>query len=298
VIDKLELFLALARARHFGRAAEEVGVSQPTLSAGVKQLEEMLGVPLVVRGSRFQGFTAEGERLLEWSRRLVGDWRSMRQDIEALRKTVCGHFRLAAVPTALAMVPKLTIAVIDKHPGVDFLILASNSQQIIEQVENLAIDAGLTYLDNEPVGNFVQIPLYRERYHLITGPASDFSGRTEVRWAELQDVPLCLLSPDMQNRRIIDRALHQVGVTAEVAVESNSMTALAAHVRTGRWTSIMPTVLMEALGLPAELEAIPLVDPVIEHTIGLVMMNRDPQSPMAAAMIAAAMGLQAMGSAD
>lgn len=288
MIDKLELFLALSRARHFGRAADEAGVSQPTLSAGVKQLEDMLGVPLVIRGSRFQGFTAEGERLLEWSRRLVGDWRAMRQDIEALRKTVCGHFRLAAVPTALAMVPKLTMAVIDRHPGVDFLILTSNSQKIIEQVENLAIDAGVTYLDNEPVGNFIKIPLYRERYHLIVGANSPFAGHTEVRWAELQGVPLCLLSPDMQNRRIVDRALQQAGVKADVAVESNSMTVLAAHVRTGRWASVMPTVLTEVSGLPAELVAIPLIDPVVEHTIGLVIMDRAPHSPMAAAMIAAA----------
>ena len=297
MIDKLELFLALARARHFGRAADEAGVSQPTLSAGVKQLEDMLGVPLVIRGSRFQGFTAEGERLLEWSRRLVGDWRSMRQDIEALRKTVCGHFRLAAVPTALVMVPKLTMAVIDRHPGVDFLILTSNSQKIIEQVENLAIDAGVTYLDNEPVGNFVKIPLYRERYHLIIGTDSAFAGRTEVRWAELQGVPLCLLSPDMQNRRIIDRALHQAGVKADVAIESNSMTVLAAHVRTGRWASVMPTLLTEVSGLPIELTAIPLIDPVIEHTIGLVMMDREPHSPMAMAMIAAAKRLSQLHSA-
>ena len=64
VIDKLEFLLALSRERHFGRAAEACGVTQPTLSAGLKQLEEQLGVLLVNRGSRFQGFTPEGERVL------------------------------------------------------------------------------------------------------------------------------------------------------------------------------------------------------------------------------------------
>ena len=57
MIDKLEFLLALAREKHFGRAAESCGVTQPTLSAGVKQIEEQMGVLLVRRGSRFQGFT-------------------------------------------------------------------------------------------------------------------------------------------------------------------------------------------------------------------------------------------------
>ena len=81
MIDKLELLLALAKERHFGRAAEACGVTQPTMSTSLKQLEEILGVMLVQRGSRFQGFTPEGERTLDWARRIVGDARAMRQEI-------------------------------------------------------------------------------------------------------------------------------------------------------------------------------------------------------------------------
>ena len=81
LIDKLELLLALAKERHFGRAAEACGVTQPTMSTSLKQLEEILGVMLVQRGSRFQGFTPEGERTLDWARRIVGDARAMRQEI-------------------------------------------------------------------------------------------------------------------------------------------------------------------------------------------------------------------------
>ena len=71
MIDKLELLLALAKERHFGRAAEACGVTQPTMSTSIKQLEEFLGVMLVQRGSRFQGFTPEGERALDWARRIA-----------------------------------------------------------------------------------------------------------------------------------------------------------------------------------------------------------------------------------
>src|SRR5262245_18053627 len=104
MIDKLDFILALARERHFGRAAEVCGVTQPTLSAGVKQLEDQSGVLLVNRGSRFQGFTAEGELVLDWARRIVGDTLAMREEIKSLRLGLSGQLRLAAIPTALAMI--------------------------------------------------------------------------------------------------------------------------------------------------------------------------------------------------
>ena len=75
MIDRLEFLLALAQEQHFRRAAESCGVTQQTLSAAIKQLEERLGVLLVQRGSRFQGFTPEGQRVLQWARRIVGDMR-------------------------------------------------------------------------------------------------------------------------------------------------------------------------------------------------------------------------------
>ena len=92
--------IAIAHEKHFGRAAEACGVTQPTLSAGIKQLEETLGVMLVRRGSRFLGFTNEGERVLEWARRIVSDARGLRQDVEALKRGLTGHLRIAAIPTA------------------------------------------------------------------------------------------------------------------------------------------------------------------------------------------------------
>ena len=81
MIDKLDFLLAVAREKHFGRAAEACGVTQPTLSAGLKQLEQALGAPLVNRSSRFIGLTPEGERVLAYARRMVGDARAMREVI-------------------------------------------------------------------------------------------------------------------------------------------------------------------------------------------------------------------------
>src|SRR6187431_472962 len=127
LIDKLDFILALARERHFGRAAEACGVTQPTLSAGVKQIEEQMGVLLVNRGSRFRGFTPEGERVLDWARRIVGDTRAMRQEVNTLRHGLTGRLRIAAIPTALAMTASLTTPFRQRHPNVQFTIQSCTS---------------------------------------------------------------------------------------------------------------------------------------------------------------------------
>jgi len=288
VIDRLDFILALARERHFGRAAEACGVTQPTLSAGVKQLEEQMGVLLVNRGSRFKSFTAEGERVLEWARRIVGDSRAMRDEINSLRHGLTGMLRIAAIPTALAMVAELTTPYRLRHPNVQFTIWSRTSIEILELLDNLEIDAGITYLGNEPVGKVNTVPLYRERYRLLTSADAPFGNRESVTWAEVAQVPLCLLTPDMQNRRIIDRLLKSAGGESRPTLESDSMILLFSHVRTGRWASVMPAKLAETLGLTTTIRAIPILEPEAVQTIGLVVPAREPMMPNTAALVAEA----------
>jgi DNA-binding transcriptional LysR family regulator len=288
LIDKLEFLLALTRERHFGRAAEACGVTQPTLSAGIKQLEEQMGVLLVNRGSRFHGLTPEGERVLDWARRIVGDTRNMREEINTLRRGLTGRLRLAAIPTALAMVAALTTPFRERHPNVQFTVWSRTSTDVLALLENLEIDAGVTYLDNEPLGRVNTVPLYRERYRLLTSADAPLGNRDSVTWAELADVPLCLLTPDMQNRRIIDRLLKTAGADSRPMLESDSMILLFAHVRTGRWASVMPAKLAETLGLTETMRAIPIVEPDEVHTIGLVVPEREPMTPLTKALVAEA----------
>ncbi|MGQ4273100.1 LysR family transcriptional regulator [Terrihabitans sp. B22-R8] len=288
MIDKLEFILALAREGHFGRAAESCGVTQPTLSAGLKQLEDELGVRLVDRGSRFQGFTAEGERVLDWARRIVGDSRAMRQEVEALRKGLSGRLRIATIPTALPMLAALTTPFRQRHPNVTFNIISRSSLSILTQLENLDVDAGITYLDNEPLGRVKSVPLYREEFRLFTSVDSPVGRKERVTWAEAGQLPLCLMSADMQNRRIIDNMLREVGADAAPSLESDSLTALVAHVRTGQWSSVMPRKFADMFDLPANVRAIPLVEPEVSHTIGLVVVERDPLPPLPAALFSEA----------
>ena len=288
MLDKLNFLIALAQEQHFGRAAEACGVTQPTLSAGLKQLEEILGVLLVQRGSRFHSFTPEGQRTLEWARRIVGDERALRQEMRALKQGLSGHIRIAAVPTALAMVAGLTTPYRALHPDVSFTVLSCTSISILSMLENLEIDAGLTYLDNEPVGRVRTVPLYREHYRLLTAPDHPLGNRERVTWAEVSQVPLCLLTPDMQNRRIIDRYIRAAGAEPAPTLESNSMILLFSHVRTGEWASVMPAKLAETLGLTETIRAIPIIGDEPYPTIGLVVPHREPMTPLTAALVAEA----------
>jgi DNA-binding transcriptional LysR family regulator len=286
VIDKLEFLLALAREGHFGRAAEACGVTQPTLSAGVKQLEGSFGVLLVNRGSRFQNFTPEGERVLEWARRIVGDSRAMREEIHALKHGLSGRLRIAAIQTTLAMIETLTTLYRERHPEVQFTVLSATAEEIFQRLENLEIDAGVSYLDQEPAGRITGIPLYRERYCLLTAADAPLGNRNKVKWAEVAQIPLCLMTPDTQLRRVIDGLLRDAGGDPRPSLESNSMIVLYSHVRTGRWASVMPFRLAATLGLTEVLRAIPIVEPDASHMIGLLVPSRQPMKPLTAALVA------------
>jgi DNA-binding transcriptional LysR family regulator len=285
MIDKLEFLLALAREKNFGRAAEQCGVTQPTFSAGIKQLEATLGVLLVNRKSRFVGFTNEGERVLEWARGIVSDSRAMRQELRSLKHGLTGQLKIAAIPTALPMVSALTTPFRARHPNVTFTVLSRTSIEILSMIDNLEVDAGLTYIDNEPLGRVRAEPLYLEQYRLMTSETSPLGDRDSVTWAEVAEIPLCLLTPDMQNRRIIDQLLRAAGGTSTPTLESNSMIVLFSHVRTGRWASVMPEKLADTLGLTERLRTIPIVEPEVSHAIGLVVPDRDPTPPLIEALV-------------
>jgi DNA-binding transcriptional LysR family regulator len=285
MIDKLEMFIALAREEHFGRAAESLGITQPTLSAGIKQLEEQLGVLLVWRGSRFGGLTPEGQRVLYWARRIVGDVRSVRDEMRAVRHGLSGDLRLAVIPTALTVASQLTVRFGRANPNVRFTIWSRTSAEILQMVDNLQADAGISYLDNEPLGRVTAIPLYREEYRVVCNAAHPLAGRARLDWRDLDGVALCLLTPDMQNRRIINQSLHAAGVSAEAAIQSNSTLTLIAHVEAGDWVTVLPRQLADFLAAGRAVRSIPVRELRPPHAVGLIAPYREPHTPVLEALI-------------
>lgn len=293
MIDKLELLLALSRERHFGRAAEACGVTQPTLSSAVKSVEEQLGVLIVERGSRFHGFTPEGERVLEWARRIVGDARAMRQEINALKRGLTGYLRIGVIPTALPFVPEFSTSFSARHVNVKLAIISMSSDAILNGLDNLELDLGISYIDTEPLQRFQAVPLYEERYALLVAPDNPLAERDHITWGECCRLPLCLLSRDMQNRRIIDRHLTEAGGERCVVFESNSMTMLHVHVRNRDWATIAALGDGSHFAPPMQLKAIPIKEPVVTHKIGLILKSREPHPPLVSAFLKCVGGARA-----
>lgn len=285
MIEKLEFLIAVAREHNFRRAAEACGVAQPTLSAGIKSLEESLGVLLVLRSSRFQSITPEGERVLEWARRLVGDARAMRLEARSFRHGLVGELRLAAIPTALPFTPAITQPYRALHPGVRFSVLSRSSIEILDQLNGLEIDAGLTYVDNESTGRLRIFPLYVERYHLVTSAASTLVGRKSVSWAEVSALPLCMFPRGMQNRRILDRLLQTSSIRVVPGFEADSTITLLAHVRAGELSTIVSEQVSELLTGSKSFHTIPIQGDDAAFTVGVVVPERQPMSPMLQALI-------------
>lgn len=294
-VRQMHYLVALSREKHFGRAAEACHVSQPTLSAGIRKLEQELGLPVVVRGHRFLGFTAEGERVLAWARQIAADYESLRQERADPSGGLSGTLRVGAIPAATAAAPALLAPFRDRHPEVKVQMLTLSSAAIQRGLDELDLDAGITYLENEPLNRVRRVPLYTERYVFVTRADDPLARRRSIRWAEAAGQPLCLLTPDMQNRRIIDHVMTEAGLVSQPAIETNSFMGVWSFVRRGPWTSIVPEASFQGLGDATDLVAVPLVEPVHVQPVGLVLSDRDPLSPVAAALLKLARSLSRDG---
>lgn len=290
-LQHLRFFVALARERHFAAAAAACGVSQPTLSAGLRALEQELGKRLVERDRRFVGLTDHGEAILPWAQQVLGSVRGLAQAAAALSVTLEGEFRLAAIPAALPLVGRFGQALLQHNPGLALTVQSATSREIERGLAASSFDAGITYLDHEPPANMLSVPLHQEQYLFVCRRGPAFANHTAMAWADAAHLPLCLLHQGMQFRRILDREFAERGLSASPAVIADSYVTLLALVRTGRFVSIVPAAYADLLEGVEWCQFLPFTPEAAPRRIGLVAINRDPLGPMARAGLAAAQHL-------
>ena len=285
MIDKLNFFITLAGERHFGRAASKLGITQPSLSASIRQLEQTLGVTLINRGSRFQNLTDDGDKVLAWALRITADTRTMKEEIKNRSIGLSGTLSIGAIPTAIPKVPQISNIFLTRHPNVKLKLLSLNSNEILGALERFEVDVGMTYLGDEPLRKLKSVAFYSERYCLITSRENLDAGEKTMSWASASKFKLCLLTADMQNRRILDQRFLQEGISVVPSLETNSLIALFTHIQTGRWSSILPLSLINAFTFNQEIKVIPMEDNQARHNIGLVALDRDPNTPIITAFL-------------
>jgi DNA-binding transcriptional LysR family regulator len=284
---QLKYLAALARHMNFGRAAEECQISQPALSQAVHQLEKALGVPIIDRRSRgFQGFTAQGERVLEWARTVLSSYEHLSQELGGVDdQNLSGRIRLGVIPVAMPGISIITTAFNRLYPNVSVSVSSLNFTDLKKGLNNFEIDIGITYLDLGDTMGFRPYFLYNESYYLIAPVDHFVAGQKSVSWADAGRLPLCMLTPDMQNRRILDRIFANVGVTPRTVIETNCALALCSHVRPGHWFAVVPNSFFVMTGDWDRTQAIPLVEPVVTNAIGMLILEREPQPPAIRAFV-------------
>lgn len=280
----LECLSALARHKHFARAAEDCGMSQPAFSMRIRSLEDRLNTQIVRRGNRFQGLTAEGEIVLAHGRAILDQTRALEEQVRAAKGEVIGTLRLGAIPTANAYAAQVAIWLREKHPGITLQIDTTNSLALLQGLEDGRFDAALTYTDGVATSLLRVEPLYSERYVLMLPDALGQHDVEEISWLGASDYPLILLEKEMQNRRIIDQIFSEVGAEPSVVAETDGFTAMVVMTVEGMGAGVLPQVLVDRLGVFDGVSLLPLVDPIIEKSVGLVLPQRPQMIPAVEAL--------------
>ena len=297
IARKYLYLIALAKEKHFGRAAASCHVSTSTLSAAIRDLETELGIAVVERGQHFTALTPEGQRVLDYAQRMAAQSEALRQDLARLQGGLSGQLRLGVIPTALTRVAELTASFARRHPQTTMLVRSLATHEILQALRSFELDAGIVYSESGGDPDLAFQPLWEEGHVLIT--ASDrFAGRTAIGWSEAAELPLCLLTPDMQNRKIIDKVFAELGHPVSPRIETNSIVSILANTVAGPCSSIVPRAVLETIGTPAGLIVLDLKEPAVAWATGLITPAREPQSPMAAALREEARTLRALSGKD
>jgi len=278
----LELLVSLSRHKNFSHAAADCNISQPAFSTRIRKLEEEFKLPLVRRGNSFLGFTREGEVALKWARKLLADAEGMRQEINALRNNLDGKLTLGVIPTAMPFAARVSSQLRRKHPNLSIEIHSQSTRQITRRLNDFSLDAGIMYFDDADPD--ISVKLYEERYVLIAPQTLASGYKTQVTWAEAAQFPLCLLTPDMRNRQLIDAVFEQVSAVPTVVMEASGFSAVLAQVVSGNAATIAPVSVAETFLALSSTVQFDLVKPVMTHTIGLSIKDQSPVLPMVQAL--------------
>lgn len=283
IARKLEYLIALAKEGHFARAAAACHVSQPALSAGIQQLEQELGVQVVKRGQRFQGFTEQGEIVLAWAQRVEMECKKLHLELRDRSDHLSGLLRLGVMNSTTPFISIFTLAFQQRFPDVNVKVINQSAFEIQQGLEEYSYDAAITYLDDKPRRNKYSHHLYTQEYYLMVRKGSRLAGRSSVSWQDVKEMPLCLHPAETQ---VFGTEVYEIlsdirpGVPR---VETNAMLVLLDYVRSGEWASILPNPVLFMVAGSDEFEVMPLPPTSGAGSIGIVVPHRDHDCPLAKA---------------
>lgn len=241
-IRDLKYFLAVAELEHFGQAAEQCHVSQPTLSGQIKKLEEQLGLKLFERTNRRVMLTEVGSKIAVCARRILREVDAINEIAESSRDPMAGKFRLGAFPTlATYIFPKIVPKIKQSLPNLRLILIEEKTHNLIEQLKNGDIDAALLAL---PIHDdfLISHELFYEEFYLAVPPSHELSKYDEIDQAILNKHRLLLLEEGhcLRDQSLEVCQLH--GIAEEQDFKATGLETLRQMVKAGTGITFMPKI--------------------------------------------------------
>jgi DNA-binding transcriptional LysR family regulator len=291
LLRQLEYFVAVARERHFARAAEACYVSQPALSASIAKLERELNVTLINRGRNFEGLTVEGERLVVWAKRVLAVHDGLVAEAAALRSGISGVLRLGAGSTVSTTTALPIAAFCSLHPLARVKVRSHfPTTELVRQLRCFELDAAIAHFDLREHSGLELVPLYEEQCVLLVSGKQLVSSSGTITWSEAAQLPLALLAPEVGFRQFIDDAFTNAGAVVVPQIETDSMASLYAHVATGAWASVVPHTWFRAMPPTDSMRGLRLVEPEQRAPISIAIHASAPGAAAARAFLNVAVG--------
>lgn len=289
----LRYFVILAREGHFGRAARASNVTQPTLSAAIRQLETEFRAPLVYRSRQsFERLTQEGLKVLAWAQETLAGQSALEDALAEHKGELSGQLRLGVIPTAEPLIALVSAAVLDRYPGMTITALSHTHADIERGLAEHTFEAGISYLESITLADLQSIPLYAERYVVVGAGKLLRRHRNGISWRDAAELPLCLLSQDMTNRKLVNGLFAAAGTLPTRVVESNTLVGVLSHVLSQRWCSVLPDAMLPFIEGARGLMALALHTPEVSYRVGLIYPQRTPLPPLTRALTEIARSLR------
>ena len=273
-IGEIQAFIAVAEKSSFRAAAESLFVSQPALSRRIDKLERDLKCQLLERTTRRVSLTDAGRQFLAHAQAVIDELERAFHGLEARAVARSGKVTIACVPSvANHLLPSVLKDFALTYPSVRIKVIDESAQTVLDSVRAGIADFGLSFLGSQEAElDFTAIRA--ERYVVVVPSAHPLARRKTVAWRLLEKEPLVSVSSASGNRLLIDSAFAKSKKRPSIQYEINHVTGAINLVAAGLGVAIIPSLALDAQLHPG-LRGVPLVDPAITRTLGLIVRKGD-----------------------
>jgi len=277
-LNQLQYFCTLARVKHFTRAADEIHISQSTLSRAITRLEEELGVALFIRGKRSTNLTEVGEQFFPHVMRALQEIESAQAELVHSGQTEESLINLSFLHSqGICVLPSLLHEFHSLYPGIRFRLEENNSYTLAEQLLSSSCDLCLCSM----MMNMEQLAwlyLYTEEIFAVLPIDHPLAASKSLKLSELADNPFITLKPRYSTRILSEQFFSLAGIRPNIIFEGDDINTVASLVAAHLGVSLLPKCNLESI---KGLSFVHITSPVCKRDIGIAWNSCHPLSPAA-----------------